>query len=292
MEKTIETPFDLNGCSTPVTLSGEGIAVVLLHGGPGSFDYLEGLVDLLPPGMMAIRYDQRGGGRAGHDGPFTIAQLIDDLEALRRQLDLEGWIVAGHSWGAFLALAYAARYPEHTHMLLQISGSGLDPDWQKTYHTNRRKRLPPAEQIEFLHLRQERENVCEGKQAGVERRLLEINLKADFHDPAKIANLPDLLAHPPNREAAEALLADWNQSLLDPAFRQAVAGLAMPVLCLHGTADPRPATGEQTLGEVLPQGRFVALADAGHYPWIEQPQAVRQALASFLLPLFHELGWA
>lgn len=278
----MQTIVELNGCATPVTVTGQGPAVVLLHGGPGAFDYLDGLAGLLPPGFQTIRYDQRGGGRAPFDGPLGVAQLVDDLEALRQHLQLSSWIVLGHSWGAFLALAYASRYPEQVQGLLHLSGTGLDPEWQKVYHNNRRKRLPPAEQIEMLHLRQERENVCAGKQLGIQKRLLEINLKADFFDPARAAGLPDILLQYPLLPAvADALMVDWHQWLLDPVFRQQVAALPMPVLCAHGSADPRPATGAQTLGEVLPRGHFALIPDAGHYPWLEQPQALQQIWTPF-----------
>ncbi|PKL75961.1 MAG: hypothetical protein CVV27_12715, partial [Candidatus Melainabacteria bacterium HGW-Melainabacteria-1] len=228
--------FDLNGCDTTVTQSGEGLPLILLHGGPGAFDYLDSLAPMLI-GHRLIRYDQRGGGQAGSAGPHSVSQLLADLEALRLQLGHDSWIVAGHSWGAFLALAYAAKYPQHTRAVLHISGTGLDLDWQKAYHANRRKRLSPPEQITYLHLRQERENACAGKQAEINRQLLDITLKADFCDPAKAAALPDMLAYPIDPGVQEALMADWQQHLLDASFRQSVANLAMPVLCLHGDAD-------------------------------------------------------
>lgn len=282
----MQKQLELNGCPTPVSVAGEGAAIVLLHGGPGSFDYLGELAKMLPPHWRHIRYDQRGGGQAGKAGPFTVNQLVADLESLRQQLGIDSWVVLGHSWGAFLALAYASEHPEAVKGLIQLSGTGLDPDWQKGYHTARRKRLPPAEQIEMLHLRQERETACDGKLAGIQRRLLEISLGADFADKSHLPEVLALMATSPQASGvSEALMADWQAWLQNPAFRQRVGELPMPVLCLHGEADPRPATGAITLGEVLPQGRFVLLPASGHYPWLEQPAALTGLLAEFLAPL-------
>jgi proline iminopeptidase len=50
------------------------------------------------------RYDQRGSGRSVAHPPYHLADFITDLEALREHWRRERWVVAGHSWGAQLAL--------------------------------------------------------------------------------------------------------------------------------------------------------------------------------------------
>ena len=57
--------------------------------------------------------DQRGAGRsepAGERTANTTAHLIADLEALRLLLGIARWRVTGGSWGATLAIAYAAAH--------------------------------------------------------------------------------------------------------------------------------------------------------------------------------------
>ena len=85
-----------------------------LHGGPGS-GASPGLwqgFDLHNTQVLAP--DQRGSGRSRPAGSLRgqrIGTLIDDLERLRQANGLASWHVLGGSWGATLALSYAARHP-------------------------------------------------------------------------------------------------------------------------------------------------------------------------------------
>ena len=66
---------------------GEHPAVVLLHGGPGMFDYLEPVADLLSDLTLVHRHDQRGCGLSTNPGGpagQTVGALVDDLDRLRR----------------------------------------------------------------------------------------------------------------------------------------------------------------------------------------------------------------
>ncbi len=92
-----------------------GLPVVVLHGGPGSgasplqrrfFD---------PAASRIVLFDQRGCGRSLPSGSLEgndAAALVRDVERLRRHLGVQQWIVFGGSWGASLAIAYAASHPE------------------------------------------------------------------------------------------------------------------------------------------------------------------------------------
>lgn len=92
-----------------------GVPVVVLHGGPGSgcSPRLRELYDAQR--HRVVFFDQRGCGRSlplGEIRANTTAQLIDDIERLRRHLGIAHWWVSGGSWGATLALAYAAAHPQ------------------------------------------------------------------------------------------------------------------------------------------------------------------------------------
>ena len=91
-----------------------GEPVLVLHGGPGSgcSPRLAELYDTAR--QCVVLFDQRGAGRstpAGETRANTTAHLIADIELLRRHLGIARWRVTGGSWGATLALAYAAATP-------------------------------------------------------------------------------------------------------------------------------------------------------------------------------------
>ena len=113
----------------------DGIPVVLLHGGPGSSSNRRQREFLDDTCYRIIQFDQRGCGRStplGETAHNHTDALIGDVEALRRHLGIERWLVVGGSWGAALALAYAARYRERTSGVL-LRGTFLtgtaDLDW-------------------------------------------------------------------------------------------------------------------------------------------------------------------
>jgi proline iminopeptidase len=90
-----------------------GLPVVFIHGGPGSGASPAHRRFFDPAGYRSVLFDQRGCGRSAPRGELrhnTPDQLIADLERLRAHLGIARWLVVGGSWGAALALAYAARH--------------------------------------------------------------------------------------------------------------------------------------------------------------------------------------
>jgi proline iminopeptidase len=93
----------------------DGIPAVFLHGGPGAGSTPKHRRFFDPGAYRIIVYDQRGAGRSKPLGELrdnTTSHLIADLEALRRHLGVERWLVFGGSWGSTLAIAYAQGHPE------------------------------------------------------------------------------------------------------------------------------------------------------------------------------------
>lgn len=91
------------------------IPIFFIHGGPGSgfTESHKKLFDLSR--YELIFYDQRGSGKSR---PYlslernTTKDLVEDIERLRKHLQIERFALAGASWGATLALLYAEAYPE------------------------------------------------------------------------------------------------------------------------------------------------------------------------------------
>lgn len=91
-------------------------ALLYLHGGPGtgSYDFSLYQRKRLSGALRVVALDQRGVLRSDPIAAgerFSFDDLIEDCEALRRTLRIERWAVVGHSFGGYLATAYALRIP-------------------------------------------------------------------------------------------------------------------------------------------------------------------------------------
>ena len=257
--------------------------MVLCHGGPGGYDYLAPVADMVSDLCQVVRYDQRGSGRSQPVGPYNVSTFVDDLEGLRRHFNFERWIVGGHSWGAGLALAYAVRFPAQTIAVLHISGTGIDPQWHDEYRENRLNALSESEREEYQRLRAKREHAKGAAGKRILDRLRTLSRMTDVFDPNQVDNLPNFDEHPVSDESNEKVGTDWKCYIQDPGFQRSVYNLSMPVLFLHGACDPRPSHFIETLAAKLPRSTFALIPESGHYPWVEKPDEVKAALRQFVV---------
>jgi len=103
--------------ATPIqsaySVEGAGPALILIHGIGASRHSWEGLIRHLKPHFRCVNYDLRGHGRSpSPQPPYTLDELVEDVEALRRELHIEKAHFAGHSLGGMIGPAYARRYPD------------------------------------------------------------------------------------------------------------------------------------------------------------------------------------
>ena len=95
-------------------LDGARLPIVMVHGGPGGTHaaFLDALA--LADERAVILYDQLDSGASDHpDTPsnWTVGRFTEEVDAIRRALDIKRWHVLGHSWGGTIALEYGARRP-------------------------------------------------------------------------------------------------------------------------------------------------------------------------------------
>jgi proline iminopeptidase len=89
--------------------------VLFLHGGPGAGAGAVHRRFFDPDFWRVVIFDQRGAGRSRPLGSLadnSTADLVSDIERLRRHVGVERWLLFGGSWGSTLALAYAQAYPD------------------------------------------------------------------------------------------------------------------------------------------------------------------------------------
>lgn len=104
--------------TTPIrsafSVEGEGEPLFLIHGIGASRASFAGLVPFLKSAYRCISYDLRGHGLSPTpQPPYTLDDLVEDLEALRHELGIERAHFAGHSLGGMIGPAYARKYPRH-----------------------------------------------------------------------------------------------------------------------------------------------------------------------------------
>lgn len=99
----------------------DGVPVIVLHGGPGGgcSPTMRRFFD--PDVYRVILFDQRGCGRSRPHASVennTTWHLVEDIELIRRTLDIPRWIVFGGSWGATLSLVYAQTHTKRVAYLV------------------------------------------------------------------------------------------------------------------------------------------------------------------------------
>jgi 3-oxoadipate enol-lactonase len=105
MSKSVRSAFSVEG---------DGPALFLIHGIGASRASFAGLVPHLKERFRCISYDLRGHGASPIPRPpYTLDDLVEDLEALRAELGIAKAHFAGHSLGGMIGPAYARKYPQH-----------------------------------------------------------------------------------------------------------------------------------------------------------------------------------
>ena len=101
----------------------EGLPVVFLHGGPGATFNISAHQWFNSNNYRVIVFQQRGTHNcipnaenssidANVFSKITLSTIANDMEILRKKLNIEKWVVFGGSWGSTLGLYYAQEFPQ------------------------------------------------------------------------------------------------------------------------------------------------------------------------------------
>ncbi len=252
--------------------------MLLCHGGPGQWDYLEPVARLLP-GHRVHRFDQRGCGQSTGPADYSVGRAVADIEVLRTHWGYDKWQVFGHSWGAELALAYAWSYPSRVDRLVYCSGCGPGADWKPDYRAEEARRLTPVQQRrrEFLE--------HAARDAAREVEYLTLCWCTDYADPAAgliwarqdAADAPCAVNLAANQELATEA-ASWTPEQVRSWCQRVTAR----TLVLHGEHDPRPLWNVRRIADLVTGSELTVIPGAGHEIWRENGEVFAAELNRFL----------
>src|SRR5436309_15250021 len=127
-----------------------GDYVLVLSGGPGEdINSMQGIADELGKKYRCIMWEQRGTGRSKlpRYDPSTVNlnAYMEDIEALRKQLHAEKFVVVGNSWGMILGLAYAGAHSDAVRAVVTLGSGPITFEYLGVLPDNQYVRLGPCE---------------------------------------------------------------------------------------------------------------------------------------------------
>ena len=273
-----------DGCVLWTVRSGDdsaepGHGFVFCHGGPGFWDTLGPIARMIEDLGPVVRWDQRGGGRSRWQAPYTVERFLADLDQIGRHHGFDRVTLLGHSFGATLALQYALdpRYADRVRKLVYVAGIGLGWAWRDEHLARARLAAEPyAERKEALLAVTERTHEQE-------RELELLKLAVEFPDRGRALELAatqivEIFPEDDVYEPINAQMRAWSEQELIERCR----ALEVPTLIVDGARDLRPRWSVDSLAEALPHCARVELAEAGHFPWLDEPAAFETRLRGFL----------
>jgi pimeloyl-ACP methyl ester carboxylesterase len=189
-----------------------------------------------------------------------------------------GAMVVGSSWGAMLALSFAARHPSLPRALALVGTGTYDPESRTMYATELTRRLGRGGRAQMRELGERlRSSRSRTERDELFASIGRLAAQAQAVDPIAVTE-PDL---PVDGRGYEATWSDALRLQRKGIEPQAFAAIHVPVLMLHGAEDPHPGPRiRDRLRQVIPQLEYVELAACGHEPWRER--LARDAFLSLL----------
>jgi proline iminopeptidase len=272
-----------DGTRLAYTETGAGPRLVCLPGGPGRASaYLEDLGGLAADRTLVLLDTRATGHSEVPADPSTLRfdRLAQDVDSLRAHLGEERIDLLGHSAGCLVAQAYAAAYPDRVSSLVLVTPSG---------------RLQGGDRSDVASIRASRSDEPWYAEAAEAQDALAYAGPAQQQALVR-ATRPFFYGRWDERTQAHAATADIQSSKraelgfgagveeVDvPALLARLGSLDVPVLVLGGERDA--LTGVASVHAVAASfagARAVVLPRAGHFPWVDEPDAFRAAVADFL----------
>jgi len=270
---------------------GEGkIKLLLLHGGPGtSPEYFENFPEHLSPGYEIYFYSQLGTYLS--DQPTdttlqTVARKVEEVEEVRKALGLEHFYLLGHSWGALLATAYAAKYQQHLKGLILSNASifalGHDQQYQAVLIANIAESLPEVRQYADSIRFDMMDNHRSGQAfRAVMAKVMPVFIQRHY---IRLDPMPDPVKRSKDHARGGAmrwLARDMNSS----SYEAGMAALTVPTLFIGSTHDYIPPYDYERMKDLMTHNRDVTIAicpNGSHFDMWDDPEHYFGAIRQFI----------
>jgi proline iminopeptidase len=222
-----------------------------------------------------IVFDARGCGLSEGKPPFSHAQWAADVDGLREWAGAEQIIVAGGSYGGFIAMEYAIAYPDRTRAMILRDTSADKSNLDRAYENARTQTRIDINWDNFNRYWQGRITDDEDLKA----RWAEIIPLYDFeYDPVAAAARVEAGIY--RHEAHNFCFTD-NMPNYD--LRPALPSVRCPTLVTVGRTDwVTPPSSAETIASLIPDSRLVIFEKSGHSPQFEEYDRFQQVMRDFL----------
>jgi pimeloyl-ACP methyl ester carboxylesterase len=261
--KEAEMNAKVNGIQMAYTDEGAGRTLLLVHGFPLNRHAWSPQVAAFRKDFRVVAPDLRGLGESeGTAGAVAMVRYAEDLQALMVYLGTGPVILAGHSMGGYVALAFARAFPQALRGLVLVgTRAGAD--------------APAAAAARRASAEQVRADGCAGLVAAMAAKML----SPGHADPAMAAAVRGFMT--PSRP--EGVIA----ALLGMAERPDAGGwlgqIRVPTLVVAGAEDTIIAPAEsESLAKAIPGAQLKLVPQAGHLVAFEQAEAFNAALGTWL----------
>ncbi len=262
---------------------GAGIPVLIINGGPGlDCEGFTSFAELLSDQYMTILYDQRGTGQSilkvSDTSTVTMELMAKDIEKIRTALKIDQWIVAGHSFGGWLAEYYATKYPASIKAMILSSSAGIDMELLKYFDANMQMGLSKTERDSLAYWNQK---INSGDTSYFARYQ-----KGKYMAPAYlfkkefVPQLAKRLAKGGAPEITRLVYKDLFKIRLN--FQESLRSFSKPVLIIQGRQDIVGAGAAFRAHAVLKNSQLVFINECNHYGWLEQKDQFKAAIENFI----------
>jgi proline iminopeptidase len=269
----------INGNDLNVKVLGPDDAPVLIahHGGGGIGSLAEPKATFGPLAdeMRVVVFDARGCGRSQGTPPFSHAQWAADVDGLRQWIGADEIVVAGGSYGGFIAMEYALAYPDRIKAMILRDTSADNSNLARAYENARNQNRVSVNWENF-------DRYWSGRirdDADLKARWAEIIPLYDYeYDPAAAAARVESGSY-----RYETHNWCFQQNMPGYDLKPQLPGVRCPTLVTVGRTDwITPVSSAETIASLIPGAQLVIFERSGHSPQIEEAEKFQSVLREFL----------